>query len=43
VRLELERRVTSAMLTYRDWREQVAPMRKTVEQTGPSENGEVAA
>ena len=43
VRLELERRVMSAMLTYRDWREQVAPMRKTVEQTGPSENGEVAA
>ena len=43
VRLELERRVTSAMLTYRDWRERVAPRLKAVEHAGPSENGEVAA
>jgi len=41
VQLELERRVTKALLTYHDWREQVAPVMRSMERAGPSDGGEV--
>lgn len=43
VQLELERRVTVALLTYHNWREQVAPVVPSMERIGPSDGGEVVA
>lgn len=43
VQLELERRVTAAMLLYRDWREQVAPKFSEARANGTNDGGEVAA
>ena len=43
VQLELDRRVTAAMLQYHDWREKVAPKFGQSIATGPSDGGEVAA
>jgi len=41
VQLELERRVTVALLQYHEWRERVAPIVRAMEHTGPSEGSEV--
>lgn len=43
VKVQLERRVTAAMLIYHDWREHAAPPFRPLERTGPSDTGEVAA
>lgn len=43
IQVELERRVLAALLAYRNWREQIAPVVKPMEHTGPSESGQVAA
>ena len=40
---QLEQRTTILMLSYHDWREQVAPPLSDRAATGPSDGGEVAA
>ena len=43
VRVQLERRMTMALLHYHDWREQIAPLVRPMEHSGPSDGGEVVA
>ena len=43
VRMQLEHRITVAMLTYHDWRERYAPKFGEPAATGPSDSGEVTA
>jgi hypothetical protein len=43
VQAELQRRVMQALLAYHTWREQMAPVVRSMERAGPSDGGEVVA